>query len=179
MPRQEYEEYVQDRLGNTRRKFDDTRSQAGMSTDNGIITDTTTAGSTDTAATSQVVIYEIPDDIQASHVIEIVVDNQSSDDADNDLTVEYFIESVTLDSNGNIDTSTQRSVRNSVGANSRNVEEYTGEEFSEDAIAINLTSGTQGSGNTASLDVEAGVSVRNDHKEYHEAASEQTATPSS
>jgi hypothetical protein len=177
MPRNEQEEYEQDRLGNVYRKLDRVRAEDGYSEDNGIITINTTAGAVDTEATATEIVYDLPDDVQQAHLVEIVINNKSADDSGSDLSVDYTIQDSTLDSNGNIDTTTKRSVTDTVGTGSRDEVEYTGREFSDGAIVIDAESEQPSAGNTATLEIEVGVSVYADHLEEYEGTTEITTSP--
>lgn len=177
MSRQQFSEFVQDRLGNVNRKLDDYRSLDGMSTDNGITDQSTTAGSTDTAATDQYVVYTNPDGVTGAILEEFIIDNNSSDDANNNLAITFTIIEITLNSNGTIDSTTQRSVTQSVAADTRSTVDYSGEPFKADAIGIDAATGVQGSGNTSTLDVEVGASVRAIAPEDVEEGAQITTSP--
>jgi len=177
MPRNEQEEYEQDRLGNVYRKLDRVRAEDGYDTDNGITTVSSTAGAVDTKATATEIVYDLPDDVQQAHLVEIVINNSSSDDSGTNLSVDYTMQDSTLDSNGNIDTTTKRSVTDTVASDSRDKVEYTGREFSDGAIAIDVTTEAPSAGNTATLDIEVGVAVYADHLEEYEGTTEITTSP--
>lgn len=145
------EQYQQDSLGNVNREIDDVRGQAGMDEDNGLAT----IGTAD--VDTEVVLMELPDDAQAAYVYQI--------DAYNALGTAgtFTLSEVTLDSSGNIASSTKRTIRESVGSETSRTISYTGGSFNGDAIAV-----------TSSFEGDIGVGVYLDSREEHEPDFEQT-----
>lgn len=157
MVREQVERYLQDKLGNVRRELDDHRAQAGNSglNDNNGIADVA-AGDTGTTQ----VVYEIPDDIQQAILQDIHIFNETANAAT------FHIEEATLNDDGTVDTSTRRSVTYNLSANGDRTIDYTGDPFTEDAIAVDVTEAA-----------EVGVGVILDHHEEFEPASVQTEAP--
>jgi len=151
--RKENINYLQDRDGNERKELDQLRGQAGMAgadgDDNGI--QTIQAGDVD----SDVIVYEVPDSVHEV-ILDLVHAHNSSGSPGT-----FRVKSATLDDNGNIDTTTRRSVLINVAAGVTRVTGYEGESFTEDAIVVE--SGFEG---------EIGLAVLNDHKEYIETDTE-------
>jgi len=145
------EQYQQDSLGNINREIDDVRGQAGMEEGSGL----TTIETAD--VDSEVVLMELPDDAQAAYVYQI--------DAYNALATAgtFTLSEVTLDSGGNITSSTQRTIRESVGSETSRTISYTGGSFDADAIAV-----------TSSFEGDIGVGVYLDSREEYEPDFEQT-----
>lgn len=157
MARDQEEVFKADRLGNVRRELSEILSRVGSadeSNNEGFIT--VGSGDLDT----NLVAYEIPDDVQEFH-LELI---QAYDSAATNST-EFYVLEATLDSDGNITSTTRRSVTYTVAAGSNGTFEYHGKPFTGDAVAI--TSGFEG---------EISLGGYNVHNEYNEAASEQTST---
>lgn len=152
MPRDEEVPYEQDRFGNERRKLDQLRAQEGMygtSDDNeGIVS------IADDDVDTELVVYEIPEHADET-ILDLIHAYNSSDDGT------FTLYEATLDSDGDITDTTQRSVPLNVAADATRTVGYEGVSFTEDAIAVN-----------SEFEGEIGVAVLSDHKEYSEADSE-------
>lgn len=143
------ESYAQDNLGNVNRELDDVRANEGMaggdSDNNGI--DQIPGGDTGT----DVIVYSLPTHAEEVYVEEIHIYNTSGGPGN----VQLY--SATLDSNGNVDTTTRRSVPYHVADGDTETYGYSGDSFDQDAIVVN-----------ASVAVTVGVSVVVDHPESRE-----------
>lgn len=145
------EQYQQDSLGNVNREIDDVRGQAGMEEDNGLIT--IESGDVDT----ETVIMEIPDDVQDVYIYQIDAYNAGAESST------FTLSEVTLDDDDDITSSTQRTIRESVGSETSRTISYTGGSFDADAIAV-----------TSSFEGDIGIGVYLDSREEHEPDFEQT-----
>lgn len=152
MTRDQNERFEQDRLGNVNRRLDDVRAQGGMSDSNGLV-DVTQDG-------SNLILYEIPEDVSQVNIDEVHAHNGLTSDGT------FNIHSATLDADGNIATTTRRSVPLDVTAENTRIHSYTGEEFSEDAIVV-----------SADFDGTIGVGVYVDRPEEYEPFAEQEESP--
>jgi len=123
------ENYQQDRLGNTNRELDQLRSQDGMegadADDDGIIE--VTAGDTG----NNLVVYEIPDGV-SQVILDLIHAHNNSGGSGT-----FRILEATLDNNGNIGTTTRRSVLVNVADGATRALGYEGKPFQEDAIVVN------------------------------------------
>lgn len=153
MERREKVSYEQDRQGNERRKLDEHRAQDGMEQDDrdGVVS--IEAGDVD----SEVIVYELPDSAQRAILDEVHSYNES------DTGATFSIFSASLDANGDIDTTTRRSVPIDVASTTTRIHSYSGKPFEADAIAV-----------SSSFEGHIGLAVLADHEESHESASEQT-----
>lgn len=140
--------YPQDRLGNENREIDDVRGRDGDMA-------TVDSGSTGT----DVVVYELPDDVQEFHLEQIHYSNLTSGSAS------FEVRSATLNDDGSVDTSTTQTPTYNVSADADEHFEYIGDAFTEDALVVNSDANAQ---------VRFGGYA--DAKEYHEPAVEQTET---
>lgn len=148
------QEHEQDRYGNRNPKLDQLRGQEGMSgadgDDDGIMA--IAAGDT---GTNQIV-YEIPE-----HTDEAILDFIQAHNS-SDATGTFRILEGTLDDQGNIDTTTRRSVLINVASGATRSLGYEGDPFTGDVIIVN-----------SSFEGEFGLAVLSDHKQYNESATEQ------
>lgn len=148
------ENYEQDRYGNVNRELDQLRGQQGMAGadgDNDGIMDIPAADT----GTNQIV-YEIPDHTDEA-ILDLIHAHNDSGGAGT-----FRILEATLDSGGNITSTTRRSVLINVADGATRAIGYEGDPFTEDAIVIN--SGFEG---------EFGLAILSDHKEYTETNEEQ------
>lgn len=151
----EYSQYERDRFGNSNPKLDQLRAQGGNAgaddDDDGIVE--IVGGDTG----NDVVVYELPRHADQA-LLDLVSFHNNSGAAGT-----FRILEATLDSDGNITSTTRRSVLINVADGATRVLGYEGKPFTGDAIAVN--SGMTG---------EVGVAVIEDHKQYTEDSVEQT-----
>jgi hypothetical protein len=153
MVRDEYEEYEQDRLGNTNRKLDQLRAQEGMYGSDGDDEGIQEVGTTDTG--TDLLVLSKP-----THADQMILDLvHAHNSAASDGT--FRILEAQLDGSGNITSTTRRSVPINVAAGSTRSLGYEGEPFTN-AIAVN-----------SEFAGEIGFAVLSDHKESSEPAIEQ------
>lgn len=148
MPREEVEKYEQDRHGNVHRELDSLRAQGGMrgadADDEGILQ----VLSDETA--SNTVLYSIPTD--ADQVIVKEIHAHNSEGSDNT----FQLLEAQLDNNGNITSTTRRSINYVIHSNDDEKIDYHGRPFTS-AVAVN-----------SEFAGEIGVAVIEDHKESSE-----------
>ena len=139
------EEYKPDRLGNLSREPSDIKAQDGMSRDDGIID--VSGGDTG----SPVVVKQIAPDAKGEHLLKLEAVETSGGAGS------IIVQSATTDSGGSITDTTDRSVEIPLDSNEFLEYEYKGKEFSEDAIAVTVSTTTQ-----------VGVATVVDHREQIE-----------
>jgi hypothetical protein len=160
MTREQNENFAQDRLGNVNRVLDDVRAQAGndASTDsNGNPEGLVDVAGGDTG--SDLVVFAVPEGAASFNVEEISAYNSGG-------TEDTFqILEAELDDDGNITSTTARSVPFNVGAGISRTISYEGREFAG-AVAVN-----------SNFEGTIGVGGKMDRPEELEPASEQTEAP--
>lgn len=155
MTRTQIERFGQDRLGNANRLLDEIRSLDGMEEDDGIVEIT----SDDTE--SDVVLMELPEDANGVYINEVHAYN----DGDSEDTFEIY--EAELNDDGEVDSTTMRSVPYNVSDGVTRTIPYSGKEISGDAIVVN-----------SNFEGYIGVGCYTDRKEEYEPAVEQMETPS-
>lgn len=158
MPREEKEEYSQDRHGNVRRNLDEFRAREGNV---GSDDDTGIAAITSADTGTDQLLYSLPTHVDRAIVTEVWGFN-SLGSGDNT----FSILSADLDGSNSITSSTRRSVPIVVDSGNTRREAFTGEPF-EKAIAVN-----------AEFEGHVGIGLVVDHEEYSEPDTEDTSTPS-
>jgi len=153
MVREEYEEYEQDRLGNTNRKLDQLRAQEGMYGSGGDDEGIQEVGTADTG--SDLLVLSKP-----THADQMILDLiHAHNSAASSGT--FRILEAELDGSGNINSTTKRSVPINVASGATRSLGYEGEPFTN-AIAVN-----------SEFAGEIGFAVLSDHDESSEPAIEQ------
>lgn len=130
MARREEVSFAQDRNGNEVKALDDQLAQIGMNdeSDGGIVGVT----SGDAANDTDVIALDFTDDDYEEFIMTEV---HAFNDSGSDGTFEVL--EASLDSNGNIDSTTRRSVPHDVVAGDSRRIEYDGEPFVDGAVAVN------------------------------------------
>lgn len=147
MARSQEEQYEQDRHGNVNRKLDRLRAQDGMDADgNGGLLEVA-AGDVDT----DLVLYELPESVDGVIATEVHAHNGGDSDGT------FSLYSAELDGDGNITSTTRRSVPIEVVLSATRIHSYEGKEFDADAIVVN-----------SSFEGHIGVGVVVDNKEETE-----------
>lgn len=158
MPREETEQYEQDRLGNVNRKLDELRAQGGKtfsSSEGGLLLNSNESGQDRT-------VYSKRTDQDELIILEVTAYNSAPSGSNTFHMVEGNPDSANA---GQMSNTTRRSVAYEVASNNTRVLDYKGKPFAS-SIGVNSEFGGQ-----------FAVAVIEDRKEEVERNTEDTSTP--